>query len=144
MLITAEEKIKSNNKIIWEVLISINGYKSWNNLIRKIYGRIELNEKVWVLIKLPSGMPLIFKAKIIEIIPYKKLTWESYILNNKLIKSTHSFEIIEISPYECIFKQTESFEGNLELISHLLKDQILTGFSQMNKNLKNKVEKFIR
>ncbi|MFW7378694.1 MAG: SRPBCC family protein [Oligoflexus sp.] len=138
--IKTEITIQGGKEKVWQVLMDFENYSSWNPLIKKISGKAELGEKIYVKLQPPGLSEMVFEPTITGFQPGKRFAWLGKLWRKGLFDGEHCFEIEDMGK-AIRFVQYESFSGILVPIILLFAGkQTRQGFEAMNEALKNKVE----
>lgn len=131
--------IQASPEIVWEVLTNFEDYPNWNPFIKSLEGDMTVGNNI--KIKLPD---MSFKPKLLVFDENKELRWIGKLFFKGLFDGEHSFEIIDNHDGTVTFKHNEKFNGILvNLFSKKLDTETRTGFEDMNKALKKRVEELI-
>jgi len=125
---------------VWEVLVDFNSWGSWNTFIPLVEGNLIVGERMRIKVVSPGLKPMVFKPEVYEVIPHKKILWGGSFL--KIIyRGDHAF-LLEPGPDEKTrFRQIERFMGPMVLLMGGMIEKTEVGYHQMNRALKERVEK---
>jgi hypothetical protein len=133
----ASTSIRATSDAIWQILTDASQYKTWNNTIDKVEGRIAAGEKVSVHAKISPGRA--FPLKVTEFVPGKKMIWASG-MPLGLFKGERIFTLTERSDGTVEFRMRESFSGLLApLIERSIPD-LQPAFDEFAVDLKRRAE----
>ena len=120
-------------------------YPNWNPYIREISGNVEVGKKLKVYMKPEWEKGATLHPRIIRLVPKKELTWRGSFYFPGLLDGEHSFIIEETGTRKVRFIQKETFSGlaiPLITASLSIEEGTKRSFSEMNRALKKKAEKF--
>ena len=134
--------IDGSQEEIWSVLTNFASFPNWNPFMRWIKGDLKKGAKLEVRIQ-PSGTRgTTFKPTILKVDPQKELRWIGHLWIQGLFDGEHILRIVPIGKNKARFEQIEIFTGLfVRLLSGSLDRDTLRGFKEMNKALKEQVEK---
>lgn len=122
---------------VWSVLTKFNDYPNWNPFIEQIEGDVESGGRLKVRIHPPSGSPMTFKPRVLNVVPARELRWLGHLLIPGLFDGEHIFQIERVGEKRTLFRQSETFRGLLVgLFPASLYNKTLAGFQNMNRALK--------
>lgn len=136
--IKTEITINANPKKVWEILTNQSEYPKWNTFIKKIDGKLNIGERLKVIIQPKNSSRMTFKPVILEYKDEKILKWKGKLLIGGLFDGTHIFELFDNKNGTTTFQQSEMFEGVLVRFFNL--DKVKKGFETMNSELKKRCE----
>ena len=139
--IVTEILINASPKKIWGVFTNFKEYSTWNPFIQSIKNEVAVKGTIIITLTPPDSKPMIFKPKVLELIPNSKLRWLGRVLFPGLFDGEHIFELIDNKDGTSTFIQREIFKGILvPLFSKMLDNKTRKGFVLMNEALKRKCE----
>ena len=140
--LTSSIDIDGSPEEIWSVLTDFDSFPNWNPFMRWIKGDLKEGAKLEVRIQ-PSGTRgTTFKPTVLKVDPFKELMWIGHLWISGLFDCEHILKIEFIGKNRARFDQKEIFNGFfVRLLSKSLDKDTLRGFNEMNKALKEKVEK---
>jgi hypothetical protein len=122
---------------VWSVLTNFSDYPRWNPFIERIEGAVELGARLRVRIHPPSGSPMTFTPRVLNVVPASELSWLGHLLIPGLFDGEHHFQIERVEAKQTLFRQSEVFQGLLVgLLPASLYYKTLAGFDEMNLALK--------
>ena len=125
---------------IWKILSDLNDYGKWNPFIPSIQGRLEVGNKIAVLLNPPGGGKLKFRPVLLAS-AFPEIRWMGKLFVKGLFDGEHYFRLEPISKRSTRFVHGENFSGVLvSLFDEMLKKTSL-GFEMMNEALKAEAEK---
>ena len=139
--VRASTEIHATPAAVWRVLTDLPRFSFWNPFIRSARGSTAVGDTVRVHVRPPLGIPLAFRATILERDDERSLRWEGHVLARWLACGDHSFEIEPLPDGGVRFEQRETFSGLLPWLSRkLLGPQARRGFEAMNAALAKEAE----
>jgi len=139
--VRAATEIHASPSAVWRVLTDLPRFSSWNPFIRAARGSTGIGDTVHVRVRPPLGIPLAFRAKVLERDDERALRWEGHVLARWLASGDHSFEIEPLPEGGVRFEQRETFSGLLPWLGRrLLARQARRGFEAMNEALAREAE----
>lgn len=134
--INAAIDIPAPAEAVWRVLTDFARYSGWNPFIRRAYGAAEVGTEVRLHVRSSFGLPLAFRAKVLESDSGHELHWDGHVLANWLARGEHWFTIEPVDANHVRFVQRERFSGLLpRLGARLLAQEAKRGFDSMNEAL---------
>ncbi len=125
---------------VWEVLVDFNSWGSWNTFIPLVEGNLIVGERMRIKVVSLGLKPMVFKPEVYEVIPHKKILWGGSFLKI-FYRGDHAF-LLEPGPDEKTrFRQIERFMGPMVLLMGGMIEKTEVGYHQMNRALKERVEK---
>jgi len=124
---------------VWSILADLGSYPEWNPFIVEGSGEFRRGEKVELKMRPPGGREMTFHPKVLVVEPEGELRWKGRLLLPGIFDGEHFFRLAaEGSGTRLV--QGENFTGILpRFMSGMLK-QTETGFTALNKALKNRAE----
>ncbi|MDF0589578.1 SRPBCC domain-containing protein [Candidatus Methanocrinis natronophilus] len=139
--ISDEIEVLAGAGAVWRVLTDFEGYSEWNTFIRPVVGAAEVGARLRVQVRPPGGRAMAFRPRLTAVVPQRELRWKGWLWAPGLLDGEHVFEIEPLGPDKVRFVQREIFRGLLvPLVSKKTLDQIVAGFGDMNRALKERVE----
>lgn len=139
--VRASTEIHATPAAVWRVLTDLPRFANWNPFIRSARGSTGVGDTVRVHVRPPLGIPLAFRATILERDDERSLRWEGHVLARWLACGDHSFEIEPLPGGGVRFEQHETFSGLLPWLGRkLLGPQARRGFEAMNAALAKEAE----
>ena len=140
MEVHASTEIAAPARAVWTALTSFDRYADWNPFIRHARGSAKPGEDVHVRVRASFGLPLGFRATVLDSDEDRSLHWRGYVLAPWLACGEHWFEIEPAGDDHVRFVQRERFTGLLpRLASRLLAREARRGFEAMNEALARRV-----
>ena len=136
MEIEASTEIAAGARTVWSVLTDFARYPAWNPFIRRARGSAHPGDDVHVRVRSSFGLPLAFRATVLESKDDSELHWRGYFGAPWLACGEHWFTIEPIDQHRVRFVQRERFTGLLPRLAHrLLAREARQGFVAMNQAL---------
>ena len=104
--------IKAPAERVWEVLTNLEGYASWNPLLYRGQGKVELGATVEVAAKTASK-DMKFTCKVVKFDPCRELAWTFHVIHPVLFRGEHIFTLEPIDEQTVRLIDRERFEGLL-------------------------------
>lgn len=125
---------------VWEILTDFARFPEWNPFIRKAEGRVQVGERLTVLLQPAGGRPTTFRPRVLRADPGRELAWLGHLVVPGIFDGEHHFEI-ESRDGGVRFVQREVFTGALAgPILNRIGDTTHQGFEAMNRALKARAE----
>lgn len=135
--ITKEIEISAPCALVWKALTDFPGYGSWNPFIRRIAGELIVGERLRVLARLPCGLPMLLRPRVLELEVERKIRWLGSLLLPGLLDGEHLFMLEPLGKTKVRFVQREEYSGVLlPIMWSWLNDQGHGAFEMMNRALK--------
>ncbi len=139
--IRTEILIKTITSNVWKFFNDFEHYPEWNPFIHYIQGVVLTGKIIKIKLTPPYAKQMIFRPKILKIIPNKEIRWIGHFIIPGLFDGEHIFEFVDNKNQTTTFIQREIFSGILvPLLKKMLDDNTKRGFELMNKKLKEKCE----
>jgi hypothetical protein len=133
--------IKAVPTKVWIFFNNFENFPKWNPFIHYIKGNVSIGEIVEIKLTPPNAKPMIFKPKILKIIPNQEIRWIGHFIIPGLFDGEHIFEFIDNKNKTTTFIQREIFKGLLvPFFKKMLDINTKRGFELMNKKLKENCE----
>ena len=133
--------INASPEKVWNVLTDFEAYPDWNPFIRRAQGRIAEGETLRLNLKIPDGMPMRIRPRLLKVIPGEEILWRGSFVIEGLFDGEHRFSVQPEHPDLTRFTQEETFRGILvPLAGGMIVGGARRGFQAMNQALKQRVE----
>jgi hypothetical protein len=130
---------------VWENLLDMERYSTWNPFITQAFGRPETGEQLTIRLEPPGGSPMTFRPFVIKADRPREFRWLGRLILPGLFDGEHIFEIEEVADTRVRLIQREEFRGVLvPLLWKSLDTRTRAGFEAMNEALKDRAEKATR
>ncbi len=138
--VTAETDIDAPPRDVWNVLVDLASFDTWNPFIRKAEGSTDVGGTVHVRVRPSLPVRLGFTAQVIERQPARSLRWRGHVVAPWLAAGDHTFSLEAIDGERTHFVQREEFTGLLPWLARkLLAREARRGFAAMNRALADRV-----
>lgn len=137
--LTTEIEINASPQRVWKILTEFDKYDQWNPFIHRIVGQAKEGSKIQIRIETPGGKNRRYEPTVTRVEEGHELRWlgKSFLLNGE-----HIFLIERLQPERVRFVHREIFDGLLtSLFGRRTDEDIRAGFEEMNKALKERVER---
>lgn len=139
--IATEIEINSPAAVVWKAMADFARYASWNPFIRSIEGDLNVGKHLKVIARLPCGVPMILRPKILEVEEQRKIKWLGSMVLPGLLDGEHLFMLETLKDNKVRFVQREEYDGLLlSLVWGWLEEQGQRSFEMMNAALKAEAE----
>ncbi len=131
--VRASVDIEAPARAVWSVLTDLARFAAWNPFIRAAKGSTDAGGTVHVRVRSSFGLPLRFRAQVLESEANRELHWRGHFVAPWLACGEHWFTIEPIDATHVRFEQRERFTGILpRLAARLLAREATRGFEAMN------------
>ena len=139
--IHTEIEINAPCAVVWKVLTDFPDYGSWNPFIRRIEGELIVGKHLRVFARLPCGLPMALRPKVLDFKVERKIRWLGNLLFPGLLDGEHLFMLESFGEARIRFVQREAYSGMLlPIMWPWLRGQSLEAFGRMNRALKAAAE----
>jgi hypothetical protein len=138
--INSEIEISASPQKVWRALTDFEAFREWNPFMRPVVGEATEGTRLRVQIRPPGGRAIAFRPTVTKVAQNRELQWRGRLWMPGLFDGVHIFEIEKLGPERVKFVQREAFSGLLVPLMARTIDQTLTGFEEMNRALKERVE----
>jgi hypothetical protein len=138
--INSEIEISASPEDVWKALTDFEAFREWNPFIRPVVGEAKEGARLRVQMRPPGGRAVAFRPTVTKVVPNRELRWKGKLWLSGLFDGEHIFEIEPLEAERVRFVQREAFSGLLGPLMTKSIDQALSGFEEMNRALKKKVE----
>ncbi len=126
---------------VWSILTDFARYDEWNPFIRRIDGRIEVDQRLAVDVAPPSGKSLRFFPRLTAVREPRELRWVGRRAFPGLLQGDHRFVVEALDAHRCRLVHEERFTGLLvPLLKRRMQRDVLPRFEAMNEALKRVAE----
>jgi hypothetical protein len=137
----SEIEIQASPDRVWEILTDFAAYPDWNPFIVQAAGQPAPGRRLQLRMRLPGRRPMIFRPKVLEATPARRLRWLGHLFVPGLFDGEHAFTIDPLGADRVRLTQQEEFRGLLApLVLAFIAKPTQKGFHQMNHALKTRVE----
>ena len=140
--ISTEIEINASPERVWQVLTDFPALPDWNPLMQTAEGEMQAGARLKVYLKMPQGMGMTIKPKVLKAEPNRELRWKGRMLMPGIFDGEHFFTIEPLDENRVRFVQGESFGGLLIPLFAIFGGFKKTrrGFEEMNQALKVRAE----
>ena len=139
--IRSEIDIDASPETVWNVLTEFESLPDWNPFMLRAQGDVKVGEKIEVYLKLPDGMGMTIKPRVLVVEPNREFRWKGRMVIPGIFDGEHIFEIEKSGDVSCHLVQREQFTGILtSLMLRFIGKKTLRGFEMMNTALKARAE----
>ncbi len=132
--------INSSPEKVWDVLVNLEYYSTWNPFIIQSFGEIIEGKTIENHMKNGDKI-IVFKPLITQVKKHEYFEWLGSLWTKGIFDGRHYFKLEKINDQEVLLIHGEKFSGLLSgLILSLIKKSTLENFNLMNKALKKKCE----
>ncbi len=135
--ITTSVEIHAPASEVWRVIVDTHAYPEWNSFL-KVEGDLAVGNTLHITVSPPEKDPMSFDPKVLRF-SNKELLWRGRFFMPGLFTGDHHFYLEEKSAGVVVFHQNEDFSGILVPFVDLEATKL--GFENMNRELKDRVEK---
>lgn len=138
--INSEIEISASPQEVWRTLTDFEAFREWNPFIRPVVGMAAEGSKLRVQIRPPGGRAMAFRPTVTKVAQNRELRWRGRLWLFGLFDGEYIFEIEPLGAERVRFVQRVEFSGLLVPFMARAIDQTLSGFGEMNRALKERVE----
>jgi hypothetical protein len=131
-IITSHLTLSASVEDVWETLIDLDGYRTWNPFITSGAGTVGVGERLELKIQLPGGRALAFKPWITAVEPHHYLEWLGHLGLPGIFDGRHSFRLTPRTAGRTLVQQSETFTGVLIPFAGPVLARTQAGFEAMN------------
>lgn len=126
-------------EVVWDVLSDLDGWTAWNPLYTRAEGRLLIDAKLSLDMKLPGEPGVIpVQGQVIDWVPNNQIHWREKSL---LVETTRYFEIEKLTDTGCIFSNGVLQKGlGVRYPSRRKVARLREGFRVMSEALKARAE----
>ena len=135
-----EIEIQVPPESVWKTLTDFESFREWNAFMRPVVGEAVEGARLRVQTRPPGGRAMAFRPKVTKVVSNRELRWKGRLWIHGLFDGEHIFEIEPLGPERVRFVQREVFSGLLVPFMAKSIGQTLSGFEEMNRALKEKLE----
>ena len=126
---------------VWNILVDLDQYSTWNPLLYRASGKVEVGETVIAYAKTASK-DMKFTCEVTRVDPLREFAWRFPVIHPILFRGEHIFRIEPVGEDETIFIDREWFKGLLlPTQAKDLKTNGLMAMIEMGKALKDRAER---
>lgn len=140
--IDTEIEIEGTAQEVFIIFTNTDNYSKWNPFFKSIKGQMNEGSVIEIFMQPAGEKGMTIIRKITRYHPYTELCWAGALIHKSLFAGEYSIKIEELKDNRVKFKHCEEFRGLLiPLLKTKLNKEIRKGFEEMNKALKECVEK---
>jgi hypothetical protein len=124
---------------VWDILVDFESWENWNSFIPIVQGKFEVGKKIRIKVVSPGMKEMVFKPKIYEIEPCKRISWGGSFMIF-IYNGMHDFLLEYIDNKVTRFRQIEKFKGPIILLMQKMITKTAIGYQNMNEELKQHIE----
>lgn len=141
LTLSSEITIAASPQRIWEIITDFAAYGCWNQAIPSASGEATAGSVLRVVIQWPGLKRSNYELEVLAANPARELRWLGHFAITGLMDGDHRFLIESAGMDGTRVTQTEDFSGALiPLFAPWLRNNVLSGFDQMNLALKTRAE----
>lgn len=125
---------------VWQELTAFDSYSEWNPHITVAHGRVEVGEKLDLVMAVGRGRSVKMRPTVTEAVPGRSFEWLGHLGVKGVFDGRHRFDL-ETVEGQTRMTHSEEFTGILvPALKSMLDGNTRTGFEAMNEAVKNRVE----
>ena len=141
MEIYTEIGIEAKAEKVWEILIELKDYSTWNPFLIQAEGEVNKGSKINIHAKPPGLKSMAFSPTIIKAEANRELRWKGKFILPGVFDGEHIFIIEKLGSKGVRLIQKEFYSGLLiPLLARKLGDNTRRGFELMNQAVKKRAE----
>ncbi len=141
LTLSSEILIAASPQRIWDIITDFPAYGCWNQAIPSASGEATAGSVLRVVIHWPGLKRSNYELDVLNASPAHELRWLGHFGIKGLMDGDHRFLLEAAGADSTRLTQTECFSGALiPLFAPWLRDNVLSGFDQMNRALKARAE----
>ncbi|WP_291995340.1 SRPBCC domain-containing protein [Candidatus Accumulibacter sp. ACC003] len=141
LTLSSEIFIAASPQRLWEIITDFAAYGGWNQAIPSATGEATAGSVLRVLIHWPGLKRSHYELDVLTASPAHELRWLGHFGIKGLMDGDHRFLLEAVGADTTRLTQTECFSGALiPVFAPWLRDNVLSGFDQMNLALKARAE----
>ena len=118
---------------VWDVLVDLPAYPTWNPFIVHASGRVAAGETLVLHMALPGWDPMVIEPRLLAVEPERELRWKGRLLLPGLFDGEHGFTLVPLEGGRTRVEHWEEFGGLLLPIARgLIHDATVEAFDAMN------------
>lgn len=125
---------------VWQELTAFDSYSEWNPHITVAHGRVEVGEKLDLVMAVGRGRSVKMRPTVTEAVPGRSFEWLGHLGVKGVFDGRHRFDL-ETVEGQTRMTHSEEFTGILvPALKSMLDGNTRAGFEAMNEAVKNRVE----
>jgi hypothetical protein len=134
-ILTTHLTVPASAEDVWETLIDLDGYRSWNPFITSGAGTIDVGQRLHLTMQLPDGLPMTVKPWVTAVERHRYLEWLGRLGLPGLFEGRHSFTLTPLPGRRTLLQQSETFTGALVPFTGAALARTRAAFDAMNQAL---------
>ena len=134
-ILTTHLTVPASAEDVWETLIDLDGYGSWNPFITNGAGTIDVGQRLHLTMQLSDARPMTFKPWVTAVERHRYLEWLGRLGLPGLFDGRHSFTLTPLSGGRTLIQQSETFTGLLVPFTGAVLPRTRAAFDAMNQAL---------
>jgi hypothetical protein len=127
---------------VWELLIDVTAYPTWNPFITRAEGPVEVGGRLTLRMQPVSGSAVTLRPTVVEVVQGHRLRWQGRLAVRGLLDADHLFILEPHGATRSRLVQREHFRGLLvPFVQRSLDRGTLPAFHAMNAALKDRAER---
>jgi len=136
-----EIEIQADVTTVWQVLADTKSYPSWNPLIYRIEGELQIGSTPKFYVNMPFGVKTHFRATILKVLPSRELRWFGRLLGVNFLLTGEHFFILEPTEVGTRLIHGEKLNGVVSpIFLRILGGQLYRNYIDFNRALKKHCE----
>lgn len=132
--------IQAPAEVIWESLVDVNNWESWNPLYPRAEGTVRIGNTLNLTVNIPGQEPRHIQPRILDWAPEDHIHWRLSLMGG-LVKTIRYLEIEALSETGCIFSNGEIFDGLLgPTVARRYRRQLRAAMASMGEALQLRAE----
>jgi hypothetical protein len=138
--LVTEVEIDARREDVWEVLVNLDAYETWNPFIVEAAGKVNQGERLQLRISPPGGKAMSFRPTVTVADQAGIFEWLGHVVIPGLFDGRHRFEL-RAGDATTSLVHSEEFTGILApMLTRVLDQRTRSGFEAMNAAMKERVE----
>lgn len=135
-IITTHLIVEASAADVWQILLDLAGYRSWNPFITAAAGTIRMGERLNLTIAGPGGRAMACRPWVTAVEEPRYLEWLGRLALPGILDGRHSFTLTPTAGGgRTLLQQTETFSGLLIPFTASILARARAGFVAMNEAL---------
>ena len=134
-IITTHLTVSAPVEDVWEALVDLAGYRTWNPFITAAAGTIGVGERLELTIQPPGGREVAFQPCVTAVEQNRYVEWLGRLALPGIFDGRHSFTLTTMPGGRTFLQQSESFTGVLIPFTGAMLARTRAGFVAMNEAL---------
>jgi hypothetical protein len=134
-IITTHLTVSAPVEGVWEALVDLAGYRTWNPFITAAAGTISVGERLELTIQPPGGRAMAFQPWVTAVEQNRYVEWLGRLALPGVFDGRHSFTLTPMPGSRTLVQQSETFTGVLIPFTGSVLARTRAGFVAMNEAL---------